>query len=537
MVASGACGPAPQTVVVQETYAVAGTVVAVEKAATATPEPAPMELVPTQAAPATASDPEREALWYPISADPETLDPYGAISDAMGKRDQDFNLIGQCMEGLYEYRGNGAIEPVGALGFEISDDGRVYTIRLREDVVWSDGQPVIAQHYVDSVFRQLDMEGDRWELYDVEGAEAYDTGEATDPASVGVRAVDDYTLEIRLAQPAPYFETILPSYLFYPIRLDVIEAHGARWTDPGNYVCNGAYLLKDWVRGQKVVFVKNPGYWNADLVTIERITFSQDADALASYENDDLHAISGGGFLYRAQDYVMAHPVLSQEVQLTSASGLFYLGLNTLRSPTDEVRVRKALALAIDHQSIFEELLMFKDWEPPACTIPPLVMGHQPRGTCGHPYDPEQAQALLAEASYPGGEGFPTLHVWINWGSWLEGAIEMIAAMWEKSLGIETEVHATDRETYWDYLDECRVNREAMAACELNLYGGIGAWTMAIRTTYLRYGLPLTRASTIPAGRMIATRSCCHWPGWNITGPSARNTTRMRTGFWSRSRW
>jgi oligopeptide transport system substrate-binding protein len=344
------------------------------------------------------------------------------------------------------------------------------------------------------------MEGDRWALYDIEGAEAYDTGETTDPASVGIRAADDHTLEIRLVEPAPYLETILPSYLFYPVRLDVIEAHGARWTEPGNYVCNGAYLLEDWVRGDKLVFVKNPDYWNADQVAIERITFSQDADALASYENDELHAISGGGILYRAQDYVMADPVLSQEIQVTSGSSLLYLGLNTLRPPTDDVRVRRALALAIDHQSIYEELLMFKDWEPPACTIPPRVMGNQPRGTCGHQYDPEQGQALLAEAGYPEGDGFPILHVWINWGSWLEGAVEMIAAMWEASLGIKMEVHATDQQTYSDYLDECGANRETLSACELNLYGG---------DLSLRYGDPHGILEVV-----FAPDSTFHYTGW-----------------------
>jgi oligopeptide transport system substrate-binding protein len=504
MVALGACGPAPATVVVQETVVVAGTSVAAEQAATATVEPAPTEPVPTEppltepppTEPLPAETAEPEGLWYPIDGDPETLD-YSADYGIQTER-----VIQQCIEGLFEYRGDGTIEAAAASGLEVSEDGRVYTITLREDAVWSDGEPVIAQHYVDHFFL-LEAPGGMGHFFErdlVEGLEAYTDGETGDPATVGVRAVDDHTLEIRLAEPAAYFETILARD-WYPIRLDLIETHGEAWTELDNYVCNSAYLIEDWVRGDRVVFVKNPDYWNADQVAIERLTFVQVPDAVASYENDELHVLSSGIDWREEAERIFADPVLSRQFQVVPAvPGLQYIALNTVRPPTDDVRVRKALALAFDKEAFLDEIMWSEAWQPTSCAIPPSVMGHQPQGSCGHEYDPEGARALLAEAGYPDGKGLPTLHLWVDWEYWEEDALRIVAAQWEETLGITTEVHTIDWETYQDYLDECRVNREALAACELNSYSN--AWRM-------RYGDPQYVLEVV-----FAPDSTLQYTGW-----------------------
>jgi oligopeptide transport system substrate-binding protein len=246
-------------------------------------------------------------------------------------------------------------------------------------------------------------------------------------------------------------------------------------------VCNSAYLIDDWVRGDRVVLVKNPDYWNADQVAIERLTLVQVPDPVASYQKDELHVISAGIKWREEAERIFADPVLSQQFFVTPYPGLQYIGLNTVRPPTDDVRVRKALALAFDKEAFLDEIMWSEAWQPTSCVIPPSVMGHQPRGSCGHQYDPEGARALLAEAGYPDGKGFPTLHLWVWWESSAEDALRIVAAQWEETLGITTEVHTIDWETYWDYLDDCRVNREALAACELNSYSE--AW-------YMDYGDP-----------------------------------------------
>ena len=464
LVVLGACGPTPEPVVFQETDAGTGMVVAVENAMATTAEPSkpgPSDVVLTQTPPA---EPERAGLWYPLAGDPKSLDQHADNTD------REDLIIGQCIEGLFEYRSDGSIAPAGATGYEISDDGRVYTIKLREDAVWSDGEPVVAQHYVDGVIYILEWEGEFWYLNAIEGAAAYDTGEASDPATVGVRAMDDYTLEIRLAEPVAHFAALLPFLTFYPRRLDVTETHGDQWMEPGNYVSNGAYLLDEWVHGEKVVLVKNPDYWNADQVTIEQITFYHFPDPLASYENDELHVLAIEGLWDEETiEHIQADPVLSREVRTVPQAFVRYVGLNTLRPPTDDVRVRKALALAVDHEA-FKEVALVQGWLPASCIIPPTIMGHQPYGTCGYTHDPEQARALLAEAGYPDGQGFPTLHLWSHQSDWNEGANRVLVAKWQETLGITTEVHNVDWDTLSDYWLGCSESPEALAACELNAY-------------------------------------------------------------------
>jgi hypothetical protein len=158
--------------------------------------------------------------------------------------------------------------------------------------------PVVAQQFVDGVIRLLKPETAAeyaWLMYDIEGAEAFNTGETDDPTTVGIEAVDDYTLAVTLSAPTSYFETVLPFSTFYPVRLDIIEEFGDLWTEPGNYLSNGAYLLEAWEHEAEVVLVKNDAYWDADNVTIEKITLPvimESATSLALFENDELH-VSG----------------------------------------------------------------------------------------------------------------------------------------------------------------------------------------------------------------------------------------------------
>jgi len=498
-----ACGPTPEPVVIKETQVVIETVVVekegetvvqtvevekeVERVVTATPEPEPTEPPPKQL----------EGLWYPISTEPPTLD----INT--GTDTTSHLIIGQCIEGLYEYRSDGSFEPAGATGYTISDDGTVYTVTLREDAVWSDGEPVVAQHYVDSVIRLLDPATAAeyaWLMYDIAGAEEFNTGETDDPSTVGIKALDDYTLEITLVGPRSYFETILPFSTFYPIRLDVVEQYGDQWTEPGNYVSNGPYLLDTWEHEAEVVLVKNPTYWDADNVTIEKVTFpiiTEDATSLALYENGELHV---SGFPSEDVPRIVEDPVLSEELRISPRPGVYYIGLNTLRAPTDNVNVRKALAAAIDRQSIIDNVIQMPWRSPMSCTTPPNILGHQEYGTCGYAFDPEAAKQYLADAGYPDGEGFPVLQFWFNRADFNEDVIEAVAAMWEENLGIHVELRTNEWAVYLDYLDQCNNSKEDLAACEFNAYRM--GWVMD-------YGDPQNQLEVV-----FAPKSTFQYTGW-----------------------
>jgi len=446
---------------------------------------------------------ELEGLWYPVGTEPPTLDIQLATDTTSHL------IIHQCIEGLYEYRGDGSMEPTGATGYTVSDDGLVYTIELREDAVWSDGVPVTAQHFEDGVIRLLKPETAAeyaWLMYDIEGAEEFNTGEIDDPELVGVKALDDYTFEVTLKAPTPYFETILPFSTFYPVRLDLVEQYGDLWTEPGNYVSSGAYLLEAWEHEAEVVLVKNPTYWDADNVAIEKITLPvimETATALALYENDELHTIGGGGGVgipSEEMPRITTDPVLSEELRILPRPGVYYIGVNTLREPTDDVLVRKALASAIDRKAIIENVVQRPWLYPSSCTTPPRILGHQEWGTCGYTFDPEQAQAYLAEAGYPDGEGFPVLKFWFNRADYNEDVIEAVAAMWEENLNIDVELRTNEWAVYLDYLDACNNTKEELAACDFNAYRM--GWVMD-------YGDPQNQLEVV-----FAPASTFQYTGW-----------------------
>jgi oligopeptide transport system substrate-binding protein len=433
---------------------------AVQVVVTATPEPPPPP----------PEMPKLEGLWYPLGTEPPTLDIQTAQDTTSHL------IIHQCIEGLYEYRGDGTIEPTGATEYDISDDGLVYTVKLREDAVWSDGVPVVAQHFADGIIRLLEPEtaaNYAWLMYDVEGAEEYNTGEIDDPELVGIKALDDYTLEVTLKEPKSYFETVLPFSTFYPVRLDIVEEYGDKWTEPGNYLSNGAYLLDSWEHEAEVVLVKNPTYWNADSVQIEKITLPiirESATMLALYENDEIHTSGGVGLPSEEMPRIVSDPVLKEELRILPRPGVYYVGVNTLHEPTDDPLVRQALASAIDRKAIIENVVQRPWLTPLSCTTPPRILGYQEWGTCGYTYDPEAAKQYLADAGYPDGEGFPVLKFWFNRADYNSDVIEAVAAMWEETLGINVELRVSEWAVYMDFLDACRDSEEGMAGCDVNAY-------------------------------------------------------------------
>lgn len=478
-----ACGTSePVTIVVTEI--VEGEVV--EKVVTATP--------PSEAP--TGSLAALDGLWMSISTEPPTLD-VSLATDTTSHL-----IMHQVVEGLLEYRGDGSIAPAGATGYTVSEDGLVYTMTLREDAVWSDGVPVVAQHFVDGVVRLMmpaTASEYAWLMYDLQGGEEFNTGEIDDPALLGVKAVDDYTFEVTLKAPTPYFETVLPFSTFYPVRLDIIDEFGDAWTEPANYPSNGAYLLDYWDHEAEVGLVKSPTYWGAADVSIEKITFPiivEQVTDLALYENNELHV--PGSYPNEDMPRILADPVLSTELRKLPRPGVYYVGLNTLSPPTDNVLVRKALASAIDRKTIIDNVLNTPWRTPLSCTTPPRILGYQEWGTCGHTFDIEKAKAYLAEAGYPDGEGFPTLRVWFNRGN--EDILEAVAAMWTENLNIHVELRTNEWAVYLDYLDACNNSKAELAACEFNAYRM--GWVMD-------YGDPQNQLEVV-----FAPSSTFQYTGW-----------------------
>ncbi len=460
-----AVAPAVETRIVEVTREVEKTVVV-----TATPIPTPTYASVINAAPGT--------LVYPITGEPASLDPQIA-------QDEVSELVAaQLYEGLFDLRGDGSTAPAAATAFTASADSKTYTVTLRAGMTWSDGQPVMARDYVNGVCRLLDPTvGSPYyylltDIAPVQGARDYASGDAADCKKIGVQAVDDLTLRIVLAQPAAHLPQLLALPVFWPAAPPPAQAITGTaplsTTLPAAPVVNGAYLVAEKVPGKSLTLVKNPTYWNAAAVAVERIEFRVAPDAakqLALYEAGDLQVAD---FPAGETARIEADPAFKQELHVLVQPGASYLGLNTQSGPTADVNVRRAVASAIDRKKLIEEVLK-QPWHLPAQTlIPPGVPGHQETPELGIPYDPAAARESLTEAGFGPGKPIPPVELWFNREGNNEALFKAVGAMLEE-VGIPVRLVSAPWAVYRDSLDACnKPNRagatKSPAACSYNLY-------------------------------------------------------------------
>lgn len=423
-------------------------------AATSAPEATQPESAPaTQAAAApteaAAAQPAEEKVFRMAANEPDSLDPTKG-----GFGYQEYSNLYEPL--VNSYTSDGTIQPLAAESFEVSDDGLTITFKLRPDLKWSDGQPLVAEDYRFAWLRQLNPETGAYvaeELFPIKNGKAYNAGEITDPEQVGIQAPDDLTLVVTLEEPSPSFLSYVGDNNFYPVRKDILEKYGDKWMEAGNFVGNGPYMLQEWKHDQKLVMVKNPYYngpWK-DSRNVDRIeyTLMQDAwnQAVPGYEADELDvAIVPPSEL----DRILNDPELSQQVQQLPISGSVIMIFDTKNAPTDDVRVRQALSMAIDRKTLAEKVL--KGAYAPAVSLsPPNLPSYNPDQAPGYAYDVVKAQQLLADAGYPNGQGFPPFELTL-WSVEREGLIaQAISAMWKANLGIDIQIQILEPKAMRDW--------------------------------------------------------------------------------------
>lgn len=280
---------------------------------------------------------------------------------------QSSSILNAVQEGLVRIENNGEsdeIVPAGAEKWETSEDGLTWTFHLRK-MNWSDGEPVIAKHYVDSFQRILNPDNGfaySFLAYDIEGAEEYNTGKGSLDA-VGVKAVDDYTLEFKLKHPVPYFVSKISYTTFHPIRLDVIEKLGDKYaSEIKDTVYNGPFKIESWDNGNSMVLVKNDTYWDAENVYLEKINmtnikeFATQAQLFESQELD----ISGA-----QTDYIEKWSEQAESGTFQKFTGeepsVFYLYFNQTSKSADGIlanaKIRRAIGLSIDRDVYTKDLV------------------------------------------------------------------------------------------------------------------------------------------------------------------------------------
>ncbi|MEE9368954.1 MAG: peptide ABC transporter substrate-binding protein [Pontiella sp.] len=343
--------------------------------------------------------------------------------------------------------------PGVATRWNISADGKVYTFHLRPEAKWSNGDPLTAADFVFSyqrLFSPALSAPYAYMHYVIKNAEAYTKGEIDDFSKVGVKALDDHTLQFTLNDSTPYFLRLVRDRSAYPVhpptilKFGKIDTRNTKWTHTGNLVSNGPFKLEYWQTHRKVKTVKNLHFWDAESVRLNEIHFYPIEDAASeerAFRTGQLH-ITKETPQERIKFYKNNHP---DQIRLEPWLGTYFYELNTTRPPLNDVRVRQALAMALDREKIVNYIC--KAGEPAAYNLtPPDTAGYTSRAKIE--YNPAKARKLLAEAGYPNGEGFPKMEILYNTHKAHMGIAEVIQQLWKADLNIEVELLNMEWKTY-----------------------------------------------------------------------------------------
>jgi oligopeptide transport system substrate-binding protein len=371
--------------------------------------------------------------------EPESLDPATVVGQPDGR------VVQSIFEGLTRYNAtNAAPEPGLAESWEISEDGRVYLFHLRANAQWSTGGPITAHDVVYSWFRVLapvtvaDYVGN---LFYIKGAEAFHLGRNPDPASVGIRALDDHTLRVELQNPIPFFLDLCAFPTQAVVPRATIEKHGDQWLNARPLPSSGAYELASWRLNDRIRLKKNPRYWDATNTSIETVDLfpvNLPNTALNLFINGEVDIVWDKDVVPSdLLDVLKSRPDFHTFHYLAA----YFFRINVTRPPFDDLRVRRALALVVDRKRIVN--LITRGGELPVNHfVPPGLPNYQSPEGLGH--DPGLARQLLKEAGFEGGRGFPRFDYLFNTSRDNEKIAVELQGMWQKELGLHVELRSVE---------------------------------------------------------------------------------------------
>lgn len=390
--------------------------------------------VSEEAAPAEEAAAEEVVLDTVFSTEPPSMDP------SLATDSQSIWAIRQMFMGLTGFDETAQVVPALATEWSVSEDGLVWTYKMRSDVNWvkwnaetgtvDDLGVVTAQDVEYGVKRTLDprtASDYSYLLYVIAGGEELNTA---DPATadidalrdaLGVKALDDTTVQFTLKSPAGYFPSITGLWVTFPQNQAAVEAGGDQWADAGSIVTNGPYTLETWDHGAYVRMVKNelwPGAADVQITAIQGPIIESESTAMAMYEANeiDMMADPGWGPPLPDMDRIKADPTLSEELLIAPRLCTYYYGFVTSKPPMDNPLVRKAFAAAIDRQSLIDNLLKGEQRPAHSFSAPGIFGNVAEDPEIGawmvqedYAAQLEQAKAWIAEAGYPEGEGLDLL--------------------------------------------------------------------------------------------------------------------------------
>ncbi|MDA0692048.1 MAG: peptide ABC transporter substrate-binding protein [Nitrospinae bacterium] len=367
-----------------------------------------------------------------VRAEPPTLD-WSLATDSIS-----FNILTNLMEGLTQYNADLEAVPAVAKRWEFSENGRVITFYLRDDVFWSDGKPVTAHDFEYSWKRLLNPATAAqyaYFLFDIENAAEYNSGKITDPAKVGVRAVTPTVLEVKLKKPVVYFPSIVTFMVTFPMREDIVERYGDLWTEPGNIVTNGPFTLDEWKHEYKLILKANDRHYEGRpaIDTVLIYVVEEPTTALTLYETGELDILE-------LPPVAIPHYKNSPDYRSLPQLRGYYYGFNVEKPPFDDVRVRQAFSHAVDRSQI--PIILQGGEIPTSSWIPKGMFGYNP--DIGPKFNPEKARRLLADAGYPEGKGFPVTQAMFNTESRNRLIAEFLQAQWKQHLNVDIEFESQE---------------------------------------------------------------------------------------------
>lgn len=381
-------------------------------------------------------------------AEPGSLDPHLAaiLSDQI--------IVNTLFEGLV-LLDESTTQPVPAAAesWDVSANDLVWTFHLRAGLLWSNGEPLSADDFIQSWRRALNPKvaaDNAWYLFPIRNAEAYNSGRITDPAALGLAAPDARTIVITLERPTPYLPALAALPAWFPLnprllaKFGALDSRGGDWTRPGTLVSNGAFTLAEWTPNARLVLTKNPRHREAAANKLERIIFfpveNPDTEE-HNFRAGQLHVTFNLPVTkiasWRARD--------PAALRVDPALQANFLRFNTTRPPFNDPRVRQALALAIDRDTLARTVLQGSRSPAPSIT-PPGTGGYTARAAAGH--DVAAARQLLAEAGFPGGAGLPAIELQCRNDEIMPRLAEALQAMWQRDLGVRTTIAQVEQKTW-----------------------------------------------------------------------------------------
>lgn len=383
-----------------------------------------------------------------IKDEPASLDPAKAVGLP------EIQVIRDLFEGLTNQDARGNIVPGVATQWQTTDN-QTWIFTLRKDARWSDGEPVTANDFVYSWRRLVDPKiGSTFawfaELAGMQNAAAITKGEMS-PDKLGVVALDDHRLKVMLDKPVPFFLGLTSNFSLYPVSARAIEKSGQGWTQPGNLSGNGAYKLQERVVNEKLVLVRNEHYWDNAHSVLNKVIFvpiNEESSATKRYRANDIDITES----FPKNMYALLKKQIPGEVFTPDQLGTYYYAFNTVKGPTADVRVRKALSWSIDRKIIAEKVL--GTGEKPAWHFTPDVttgFRSQPGFLEQHSQQElnTQAKTLMSAAGY--GPGHPLdLTLLYNSSENNQKIAIAVASMWKKNLGVNVKLQNQEWKTYID---------------------------------------------------------------------------------------